>query len=100
MMATGQEPLHFFCYIVECSDGSYYTGWTTNPERRVHTHNLGKGARYTRNRRPVKLVYLEERPNRGSAMQREADIKRLGRTEKEQLIEVNSDEQRNQRPHS
>ena len=48
-----------YCYIVECSDGTYYTGWTTDPERRIKQHNKGVGAKYTSTRRPVKLVYLE-----------------------------------------
>lgn len=48
-----------FCYILECADGTYYTGWTTDPERRLAQHSKGTGARYTKTRRPVKLVYLE-----------------------------------------
>jgi predicted GIY-YIG superfamily endonuclease len=54
-----QTPTECFCYIVECADGSYYTGWTTNPVRRLDAHNAGRGARYTRARRPVRLVLLE-----------------------------------------
>jgi putative endonuclease len=75
-----------YCYIVECADGTLYTGWTTDPERRVKVHNKGLGARYTKIRRPVKLVYVEELPDRKSAMKRELAIKRLGRTGKEKLI--------------
>jgi putative endonuclease len=75
-----------YCYIVECADGTLYTGWTTDPERRVKMHNKGLGARYTKIRRPVKLVYMEEQPDRGSAMKRELAIKRLGRKGKEKLI--------------
>jgi putative endonuclease len=75
-----------YCYILTCSDGSYYTGWTTDPERRLRQHNNGKGARFTRSRRPVKLAYVEEQPDRGSAMRREFRIKRLGRKGKEKLI--------------
>ena len=79
-----------YCYIVECADGSYYTGWTTDPERRVREHNRGRGARYTRSRRPVRLIYLEEQPDRVSAMQRERAIKALTREEKHQLIHKNT----------
>jgi putative endonuclease len=60
-----------YCYIVECADGTLYTGWTTDPERRVKTHNAGRGAHYTRMRGPVRLVYVEEQPDRASAMKRE-----------------------------
>jgi putative endonuclease len=76
----------FFCYILECSDGSYYTGWTTGPERRLRQHNGGYGARYTRSRRPVRMVYVEECPDRTSAMKRERAIKALSRSRKEKLI--------------
>lgn len=75
-----------YCYIVECADGTLYTGWTTDPERRLKVHNRGLGARYTKMRRPVKLVYVEELPDKKSAMKRELAIKRLGRTGKEKLI--------------
>jgi putative endonuclease len=76
----------FFCYILECADGSFYTGWTTDPERRVKQHNGGRGAKYTRMHRPVKLVYLEEQLDRASAMKREIAIKRLTREKKIRLI--------------
>ena len=75
-----------YCYILTCSDGSYYTGWTTDPERRLRQHNKGTGARYTRCRRPVELAYLEEYPDRGSAMRREIRIKHMGRKGKEKLV--------------
>jgi putative endonuclease len=75
-----------YCYIVECSDGTLYTGWTTDPERRVKMHNKGLGARYTKMRRPVKLVHVEKLPDKISAMKRELAIKRLGRMGKEKLI--------------
>jgi putative endonuclease len=71
---------------VECADGTYYTGWTVDPERRVSVHNKGRGARYTRMRLPVKLVYLEEQPDRKTAMKREIAIKRLNRNGKSRLI--------------
>ncbi len=74
-----------YCYIVECADGTFYTGWTTDPERRVKTHNAGRGAKYTRTRRPVKLVYVEEQPDRATAMKRERAIKALPREKKMKL---------------
>lgn len=75
-----------YTYMVECSDGTYYTGWTKDIDKRLKSHNAKKGAKYTRSRTPVKLVYLEEAENRKQAMKREAQIKRLSRQEKEQLI--------------
>ena len=75
-----------YCYIVECADGTYYTGWAVDPEKRVAMHNKGRGARYTRTRCPVKLVYVEELPDRASAMKREIAIKRLNRVGKGKLI--------------
>ncbi len=74
-----------YCYIVECADGTFYTGWTTDPERRVKTHNAGRGAKYTRTRRPVQLVYVEEQPDRMTAMKRERAIKALPREKKMKL---------------
>ena len=76
-----------YCYIVECADGTYYTGWAIDPEKRVAMHNKGRGARYTRTRVPVKLVYVEELPDRKSAMKRETAIKRLKRERKSKLIQ-------------
>lgn len=75
-----------YTYIVECSDGTYYTGWTTDIEKRIRVHNAGKGAKYTKPRLPVKLVYLEEADTKQKAMQREAYIKTLSRKEKEELV--------------
>ncbi len=74
-------------YILQCADGTLYTGWTTDLERRLHAHNSGQGARYTRGRRPVRLVYREEQPARGAAQRREAAIRRLSRADKLKLIE-------------
>jgi len=79
----------FYCYILECADGTYYTGWTTDPDRRERQHNAGKGARYTKPRRPVKIVYLEPQPDRSTAQKREIKIKKLTRARKEALI-INS----------
>ncbi|MBM4428117.1 MAG: GIY-YIG nuclease family protein [Chloroflexi bacterium] len=75
-----------FCYILECSDGTYYTGWTTDPERRLAQHNKGMGARYTKTRRPVKLVYLEPQPDKITALKRERAIKALPRKKKIELF--------------
>jgi putative endonuclease len=77
-----------FVYIVRCADGTLYTGWTTDVTRRVAQHNAGRGARYTRMRRPVVLVYREEMPDRSTAMRREVAIKRLDRERKERLVEL------------
>ncbi len=76
-----------YCYILECSDGTYYTGWTTDPERRVKQHNKGIGAKYTSTRRPVKLVYLEQQLNRTDAMKRELAIKKMKRIQKSKLVD-------------
>ncbi len=75
-----------YVYLVECADGSLYTGWAVDVERRVKAHNAGHGARYTRWHRPVKLVYVEAQPDRSAAMKREAEIKRWPRERKLQLI--------------
>ena len=75
-----------FVYMVECADGSLYTGWTVDVERRVATHNSGRGAYYTSIRRPVKLVYVEECASRSLAQKREVVIKKLSRAKKLELI--------------
>lgn len=75
-----------YTYIVECSDGTYYCGWTNNLEKRIIAHNSGTGAKYTRTRRPCRLVYYEEFETKEEAMSREWHIKRLTRQEKEALI--------------
>lgn len=75
-----------YTYILECRDGTYYTGWTNDIKRRLKSHNAGKGGKYTRTRAPVKLVYLEIWDTRHEAMSREAKIKGLTRKEKQQLI--------------
>ena len=85
MQSASLQPC--YCYIVECADGTYYTGWAVDPERRVTVHNKGRGARYTRTRLPVKLVYVELQPDRKTAMKREIAIKRMERARKLRLIE-------------
>ncbi len=76
----------FYCYILECADGSFYTGWSTDPKRRLNQHNHGSGSRYTRSHRPVRLVYVEECADRSAAMKRERAIKALPRVRKKRLI--------------
>jgi putative endonuclease len=80
----------YYCYILECCDGTYYTGWSTEPERRLVQHNRGTGARYTRSRRPVRLVYVEEIPDKSAALKRERAIKALQRLQKQKLIHKTS----------
>lgn len=75
-----------YTYLVQCADGSYYAGWTTDLEARLRAHNNGRGARYTRGRRPVRLVYWEAQPTRSAAQQREAALRRLGRDQKTALV--------------
>lgn len=77
-----------FVYIVECSDGSLYTGYTTDVERRVNEHNNGTGAKYTRGRTPVSLVHTEQFDTRSDAMSREYEIKQFSRSKKESLIDI------------
>lgn len=76
-----------FVYLLECADGSLYTGYTTDVERRLRTHNAGKGAKYTKSRLPVRLVYTEMFASKREAQKREYAIKRLTRAQKIQLIE-------------
>lgn len=75
-----------YTYILECSDGSYYTGWTKDIQKRLHAHNEGKGAKYTRSRLPVVLAYYETFETKEEAMRREWQIKHLSRKEKEKLV--------------
>lgn len=76
-----------YVYILRCSDDSLYCGWTTDLEARIKTHNSGKGAKYTRSRLPVTLVYHEEYEDRHEALSREWHIKRMSRSDKLELIE-------------
>ena len=75
-----------YAYMLLCADGTLYTGWTNDLEKRLAAHNGGKGAKYTRSRLPVSLVYHEAFASKEEAMKREAAIKRLNRTEKLRLI--------------
>ena len=82
-----------YVYLLRCSDGTLYCGWTTSPEARVKAHNSGKGAKYTRSRLPVELVYYEAYEDRHEALSREWHLKRMTREEKSALI--SSGEQKN-----
>ena len=77
----------YFVYLLRCADGSLYAGYTTDLARRLAVHNAGKGAKYTRSRRPVCLVYAERFASREEALRRECALKRLRRAEKTALAE-------------
>ena len=76
-----------FVYLLRCADDTLYTGYTTDPERRAEEHDAGEGAKYTRGRTPVELVYVESFSEKSAAMSREYEIKQLSRAAKEQLID-------------
>ena len=71
-----------YVYMLECADGSFYIGWTNDLRKRLETHNSGRGAKYTRSRRPVKLVYTEQYESKSDALRREYEIKQLSRAQK------------------
>ena len=75
-----------YVYIARCSDETLYTGWTTDVEKREKTHNLGKGAKYTRSRLPIKIVYVEECDSKIEALRREYQVKKMTKSQKENLI--------------
>jgi putative endonuclease len=75
-----------YVYVVRCADGTLYTGYARDPAARVEVHNAGRGAKYTRGRRPVALVYSERFRTRGAALRREHELKRLRRSAKQALI--------------
>lgn len=75
-----------YVYILRCSDGSYYTGWTNDLSKRLLSHNSGKGAKYTKSRLPVELIYFEKCADKSAALKREHAIKQLTHKEKEKLI--------------
>ena len=76
-----------YTYMVRCRDDSLYTGWTNHLEKRVEDHNSGRGAKYTKSRRPVELVYYEQFETKEEAMRRDWEIKQLTRKQKEKLLE-------------
>lgn len=78
--------MSFYVYILRCADGTLYTGYTDDPERRARVHNAGKGAKYTRSRLPVELVYREALEDKSAALRREREIKKLTRAQKLALL--------------
>lgn len=80
-----------YTYLLRCADGTYYCGWTNDLDRRLKAHNGGRGAKYTKPRRPVALVYYEAFATKEEAMSREWAIKQLSRKEKEELIRQQTD---------
>ena len=76
-----------YVYILECADKTLYTGWTTDLDNRLKSHNTGKASKYTRGRLPVKLVYVESHDNKISAQKREWNIKQLSRKDKLKLLD-------------
>ena len=88
-MENGTEKSRNYTYMVRCGDGTIYTGWTNSLERRIAEHNSGRGAKYTRSRRPVELIYYEETPSKQEAMRREREIKKMTRKQKMELIKIN-----------
>lgn len=85
-MARSREMGKNYVYIIKCADGTFYTGWTNDLEKRVNAHNNGTASKYTRARTPVSVVYCEEFDTREEAMSREVKIKRLTREKKARLI--------------
>jgi predicted GIY-YIG superfamily endonuclease len=83
----GVDGLDYAVYILLCADGTLYTGSTNDVEKRLRAHQSGRGAKYTRSRLPVRLVYQEAAPDKGAALRREAAIKKLSREQKLALIE-------------
>ena len=77
-----------YAYLLKCSDGSLYAGWTNDPERRLKAHNNGTASKYTRSRRPVEMVYLEEFETKSEAMKREAALKMMTREQKLELVKA------------
>ncbi|WP_283606619.1 GIY-YIG nuclease family protein [Faecalispora anaeroviscerum] len=85
-----EKPTKYYTYMLRCADGTLYSGYTTDPFRRAALHNSGKGAKYTRSRRPVELVFVEGHATKSEALRREAALKRLSRAQKLLLIEQTS----------
>ena len=81
-----EKPSTNFVYILQCRDGTLYTGWTNDIEQRIRAHNSGKGAKYTKGRGPVKLVHLENFPTKEEAMRREWAVKHMKKEKKLELI--------------
>ncbi len=83
----------FFVYLLECRDKTFYCGYTTDLAKRLANHNKGIGSKYTKRRRPVRMIYSEELPSLSAALKREHEIKKFSRTRKEEL--VHSQEKKN-----
>jgi len=77
-----------YVYILRCADNTLYTGWTNDLGKRIKAHNSGKGAKYTKARKPLELIYFEEYKTKKEAMKREYEIKQLARSKKEELIKI------------
>lgn len=88
------EITNHFMYVVKCADGTLYTGYTTNLDKRIAMHNKGQGAKYTRNRRPVTLLYYEQFPDKSSAMSAEYLFKQKTRQEKLYYIQTKREEEK------
>lgn len=84
--ANASEDRNFGIYILRCADGSLYTGYSNDVERRLRVHNSGQGAKYTKSRLPVEMVYREENLTKSEALKREYAIKKLSHKQKEELI--------------
>ncbi|GKQ42601.1 UPF0213 protein YazA [Companilactobacillus sp. RD055328] len=80
------EENNYYVYLLQCSDNTFYIGTTNDVEKRVATHNAGKGAKYTKIRRPVKLLYFEDLHTKSQALKREHELKKLSRIKKEELL--------------
>lgn len=78
----------YFCYLLKCANGAYYTGWSTDPYRRLQQHNNGKGARYVKLNGPAQLVYIEEVENHIAALKRELEIKQWSHAKKQIFVET------------
>lgn len=78
----------YYAYIALCSDGTYYVGYTDDVKKREKAHNLAKGAKYTRSRLPVSIVYFEECEDKSAAMSREWHLKKLTRAQKDELVKT------------
>lgn len=89
-MTKSHNPESWWVYIVQCADGTYYTGTARDLAHRLVVHNAGKGAKYTRGRLPVTLVYSESQLNHSQALKRELQLKKLTRLQKERLAVVQS----------
>ncbi len=87
MVEKSKELKRHYVYMLRCADDTFYTGWTTDLTRRLETHNSGHGAKYTRSRLPVELLYFEEFSDKSSALKRECELKTLSRKQKEGLLQ-------------